>query len=139
MLWGVGTVEEEIAHVQALRADPPALANGPGRRRKTFGYSLQQFGELLVASSRLEASSSPITLSYAMSQAGRAIAAAGCQGPGTRYEFHGHGLKITAGSTVGDTIVRPEPGPNGSDAFSESPDVSVGRVTAAVTGRGRRG
>jgi hypothetical protein len=115
MLWGVGTLEEEIARVQALRADPPALAK-TGKRRKTFGYSLQQFAELLTASSRSEASSSPITLFYALSQAGRAIAAAGCRGPGTRYEFHGHGLKITAAATVGETVVRPEL--NGSDAFS---------------------
>lgn len=134
MLWGVGTVEEEIAHVQALRADPPELANDAGRRRKTFGYSLQQFAELLIASSRSEASSSPITLFYAMSQAGRAIAAAGCRGPGTRYEFHGHGLKVTGGPTVGGAILQPDPDLNRGDAFSVVADSTQSETLgAAVT------
>src|SRR5262245_19027923 len=108
----------ELARVQALRATPPALAQRTGRRRKVFGAALEQFAQLLDASSRVGPATSPLTLFYALAQGGRAIAAAHCSGPGNRYEFRGHGLKIVEEPAVGDTAVVPAPYDDRGDAIS---------------------
>lgn len=109
MLWGIHDLDEEIAVVQALRADPPALAKRSGRRRKVFSSALQQFSELLTASSRLGPTTSPIAMFYALTQAGRAITAAHCRGPGNRYEFSGHGLRTVARDPIAATTIVPDP------------------------------
>ena len=61
-MWGFDDLDEEISRIQALRADPPGLAHGGGRRTKVFAASLQQFSELLAAAGVAGAASSPILL-----------------------------------------------------------------------------
>jgi hypothetical protein len=78
--------------VRASRARPPGRA-GEGPRRRTYGAALQQFDELLAAARTAGHASRPVALFYALSQAGRAIAAAhGAE----RWRLHGHGLQAPA-------------------------------------------
>lgn len=123
MTWGFDDPADEISRVQALRADPPGLARGGGRRTRVFGAALQQFSELLAAASAAGPASSPILLFYALSQAGRAVAASHQPG-GDRWEFSSHGLKIIEDDRVGETVVRPEPRKDSGDAFSVVSDAT---------------
>ena len=73
--------------------------------------------------------SAPLPLFYALSQAGRAIAAAHC--PDKRWDYKGHGLDVTVGSTkIGSALVRPDTPPNRGDAYSVVAD-STGSDTLA--------
>jgi len=75
--------------VRASRARPPGRA-GEDPRRHTYGAALQQFDELLAAAATAGHASRPVSLFYALSQAGRAIAAAhGAE----RWRLRGHGLR----------------------------------------------
>jgi hypothetical protein len=56
-------------------AEPPGLAAGDQQRRLTYGAALDQFEELMTAASAATPRSRPLPLFYALSQAGRAIAA----------------------------------------------------------------
>ena len=123
MAWGFDDPSDEISRVQALRADPPGLARGGGRRTRVFGAAIQQFSELLAAANAAGPASSPILLFYALSQAGRAVAASHQPGGG-RWEFSSHGLKIIEDDRVGETMVRPEPRNDRGDAFSVVSDVT---------------
>jgi len=77
--------------VRATRARPPALAcDGP--RRRIYGAALAQFDELLAASRASGPASRPLTLFYALSQAGRAIAAAHAP---DAWRLHRHGLAMS--------------------------------------------
>lgn len=72
--------------IRATRADPPGKAN-KGSRRALYGASLQQFDELIEASRTAGHASRPLSLFYALSQAGRAIVAA--HGSSNRIGSHG--------------------------------------------------
>jgi hypothetical protein len=72
--WGIGDLVDELARVRALRAEPPGLAADHRARRAACGAALQQFEELLRAADVLGPATSPISLVYALSQAGRAVA-----------------------------------------------------------------
>jgi len=117
-LFGIGTGDEDLAAIRALRSDPPGMASD-GKRGKTFGASLEQFEQLLRAGREAPPASAPILLFYAVAQAGRAILAAHAPQP---WEVHGHGLSIgIEGEEVGATRIAP----SGKGLF---------QAVAAVTG-----
>ncbi|HXB66415.1 MAG TPA: hypothetical protein VNV42_16240 [Solirubrobacteraceae bacterium] len=70
--WGLNVI-------RATRADPPGRAGLEPERRATYGAALQQFDELLEAAAVAGHASRPLPLFYALSQAGRALAAAHCE------------------------------------------------------------
>lgn len=117
-LFGIGTGDEDVAAIRALRSDPPGMA-GDGKRAKTFGAGLEQFEQLLRAGREAPPASAPILLFYALAQAGRAILAAHAPQP---WEVHGHGLSIgIEGEEIGATRIAP----SGEGLF---------QAVAAVTG-----
>jgi hypothetical protein len=117
-LFGIGTGDEDLAAIRALRSDPPGKA-GDGKRGKTFGAGLEQFEQLLRAGREAPPASAPILLFYALAQAGRAILAAYAPQP---WEVHGHGLSIgIEGEEIGGTRIAP----SGEGLF---------QAVAAVTG-----
>jgi hypothetical protein len=78
--------------IRALRATPTGLATTDPDRRKTFVASLRQAEELADAAAAAGYAARPLPLFYALSQAGRAIAAAHLVDP---WVLRGHGLSIT--------------------------------------------
>lgn len=75
--------------IRATRASPPHYANGEQDRRQVYGAALAQFDELVAAARAAGAASRPLPLFYALSQAGRAIAAAHAEPP---WQLRRHGL-----------------------------------------------
>ena len=104
--------------IRASRATPPGLA-AKGERRAVYGAALAQFEELLAASRQATPQTRPLSLFYALSQAGRAIAAA--HSP-KHWRLHGHGLSAPELDTANllDVLVRPNPNKKESqpDSFS---------------------
>jgi len=80
---------DPVLGVRATRAQPPGRARDDARRR-TYGAALAQFDELLAAGRSSGPASRPVTLFYALSQAGRALAAAHAE---HRWRLYGHGLE----------------------------------------------
>lgn len=74
--------------IRLTRSDPPGQAGSDKARRGNYAAALQQFDELLAAAAAAGHASRPLPLFYALSQAGRAIAAAYGQGG----IIDGHGL-----------------------------------------------
>lgn len=130
-MFGFDDHEAEIGRLQALRATPPGLATDVDRQR-VFGAALQQFDELLAAGRDIGVSSAPLPTFYALSQAGRAIAAARCSDE--RWDFKGHGLHIHEDTTdIGQSVVAPQ-GSRGTDAFSVVGDATgSSRLSGPVT------
>lgn len=127
-MFGFGEHVEEVAVVQALRAEPPGMAADDPDRRRVFGAALQQFDELLTAAGTVGPASAPLPLFYALSQAGRAIAASHCS-DSSRWDFKGHGLSIAEDrEQIGRTLVRPNPGNDRRDAFSVVADSTGSEV-----------
>ena len=117
MAFGFDDLIPELYRVRALRARPPGKANR-GRRRRVFAAALQQFDELLGASRGAGPASAPLPLFYALSQAGRAIAAARCADD-KRWEFAGHGLTAAyATEAIGSTTITRDTREARRDAFS---------------------
>jgi hypothetical protein len=80
-------------------------------RRGAFSAAMQQFEELMSASAAVGPASRPITLYYAIVQAGLAVAAAHKTNP---WSFGQHGLKLqNARPPIADISV----GPEGTGAF----------------------
>ncbi len=131
-MWGFDQHVEETARVQALRATPPGHAADTPERRRVFGAALQQFDELLTAAGTVGAASAPLPLFYALSQAGRAVAAARC--PDDRWDFAGHGLRVDENAKdIGTTVVKPDARKGGRDAFSVVADATgSGKLTEPV-------
>lgn len=67
--------------IRSTRAEPPGFAGDDPTRRSLFGAALQQFDELLSAAEITGYASRPLPLFYALSQAGRAFAAAFAENP----------------------------------------------------------
>jgi hypothetical protein len=122
---------DEVAVVQALRAKPPGEAARDDNRRQVFGAALQQFDELLRAAGTVGHASEPLPLFYALSQAGRAIAAAHC--PDERWDFKGHGLSVAEDrEQIGRTVVKPNPGKDRGDAYSVVADATGSDTLAGL-------
>jgi hypothetical protein len=92
---------------------PPSAAQ-ESRRRDVYRAALQQFEELFESAAAAGPASRPLPLFYALSQAGRAIAAAYDQT--VDWDFHGHGLKLSHDEGGTDFLQRLVSG-RGSGAF----------------------
>jgi hypothetical protein len=111
--------------LRATRAAPPGLASRP-TRRGTFGASLAQFDELMAAAAATTPASRPIPLFYALSQAGRAVAAAHAP---QRWRLRMHGLSCPEldGPLLSVPVVRARArrtGPEEVDSFSGVADAT---------------
>lgn len=82
--------------MRSLRADRPRLAAN-GARAKTFGAGLEQAEQLWLASQNVDAIASPLLLFYGLTQAGRALCAAGIRGAAWEgAQQHGLRFQLTA-------------------------------------------
>lgn len=92
-----------------MRAQPPARVEG--ERARVFLSALEQAEQLMNAAADVGPAASPLLLFYAISQAGRAIAAARLDDP---WRLSGHGLKAPApgDSSTGllHRVIRPDSG-----------------------------
>lgn len=88
MLIWVAVPSDSLYCVRATRASPPGYARDDQERRAVYGSALAQFDELIAAATAVGPSSRPLPLFYALSQAGRAIAAAHAEGV-WRLRMHG--------------------------------------------------
>ncbi len=91
--------------VRLLRASPPAGVSSD--RREVFVSSLEQVEQLMRAAEGVGPAARPLPLFYALSQAGRAIAAARLQEP---WRLAGHGLSVPgrdADASLLHRIVKP--------------------------------
>jgi hypothetical protein len=70
--------------LRGLRADPPGAAASDKDREKTFQTALEQVQQLMEAAEDAGHATRPIQVFYALSQAGRAIAAVSTRLPSTR-------------------------------------------------------
>lgn len=82
---------EVWSRLRATRASPPGRASSTGARKRTYAAAMQQFEELMAAAKVVGVPARPLTLFYALSQAGRAIAAAHATEP---WKLRGHGLRL---------------------------------------------
>ena len=102
------SVTDAYFQIRATRAEPPGFAAGDEERRQTYAAALDQFEELMAAAGAATPRSRPLPLFYALSQAGRAIAAARAE---VDWRLRGHGLSapLLAVSDVCDLLIRPAP------------------------------
>lgn len=111
MTWhDMGTTPPRVAWqmIRALRSAPPGLA-GTGERKDAFVAALEQAEQLLTAARDVGVATRPILAFYGLSQAGRALAAAGRKEPDWRLRGHGiqtvHVSDLTE-SGVSDVVVQ---------------------------------
>jgi hypothetical protein len=88
MLIWIAVPSDSLYGIRATRASPPGYARDDQERRAVYGSALAQFDELITAATAVGPSSRPLPLFYALSQAGRAIAAAHAEGV-WRLRMHG--------------------------------------------------
>jgi hypothetical protein len=95
--------------IRVLRAQPPARVEG--ERAGVFVSGIEQAEQLMNAAADVGPAASPLLLFYALSQAGRAIAAAHLDDP---WRLSGHGLKLPApgdpSAGLLHRVVKPENG-----------------------------
>ena len=96
---------ETWAVLRGLRATPPGLAASNNARREVFAAALEQAEQFLTAADAVGYATKPVQLFYALSQAGRAIAAVRATGP---WEIHGHGIHADEKRDIGATTIRPD-------------------------------
>lgn len=108
------TGAEAWQEIRALRAVPTGAAASEPDRRQTYAAALRQAEELADAAEVAGYAAKPLPLFYALSQAGRAVAAAHLPTP---WQLRGHGLSVAANAaSVLDTSL--EPVGRGGDSFS---------------------
>lgn len=136
-----------LRNIRGTRADPPGFASEDEERRAIYSAGLEQFEQLLAASQNTPPSALPLTLFYALGQAGRAIVAA--RGDSPRVE--GHGLsqdrRKPQPSDLLHRKIKRAPSRSGLDAFGavsraiDSPDVGgsleIGALWVALPGTHR--
>lgn len=91
-------------YIRLSRSDPPGKAGDSDARRLTYSAALQQSEELLAAARTSGVASRPLPLFYALSQAGRAIAAALAEDD---WQLYGHGLKLSIESDAMSSAIKP--------------------------------
>src|SRR6266545_1277041 len=79
--------------LRSLRSQRPGRA-ASGERGKVFGAALEQSQQLFEAAQKVSFASRPLLLSYGLSQAGRAIAAASTAAAGGDWRLSGHGIEV---------------------------------------------
>ena len=93
--------------LRALQARPPGLARDDAQRQAVVVASLRQSEELFAAARAVTHATKPLALFYALSQAGRAIAAAF---DNAAWNIRGHGLSVSVeGEDLAATKVKPAP------------------------------
>lgn len=108
----LNTPTETWAVLRGLRASPPGLAAGDDARRSVFAAALEQAEQFLSAASAVGFATKPVQLFYALSQSGRAIAAARADEP---WRINGHGAQATFSELgIGRTAVKPDLRPAGA-------------------------
>jgi hypothetical protein len=108
--------QELWRELRALRANPPGFASS-GARRAVFGAALQQSQELMTSAQTSGPASKPLALFYALSQAGRAVAAAHAA-EDEPWQISGHGLAIAGkADNIGHSLITPTPSKRRSDAY----------------------
>lgn len=110
---GCGTIAhlsfaDAYFQIRATRAQPPGLAAGDQQRRRVYGAALDQFEELMAAAASAGSRSRPLPLFYALSQAGRAIAAAHAE-QGWRLQGHGLSAPELDRADVCELLIHPAP------------------------------
>lgn len=97
------------SRLRATRAAPPGRATATEARRRTYTAAMEQFEELMRAAEQVGPPARPLPLFYALSQAGRAVAAAHADEP---WQLRGHGLQLKdEGRPLLDRHVSAEGGP----------------------------
>jgi hypothetical protein len=99
---------ETFFYIRRTRARPPSHAREDDRR-ETYGTALEQFEELLGAAEAASPGVRPLPLFYALSQAGRAIAAAYLPHD-WKLQGHGIGCPDLSVSNVLDLMIKPSRG-----------------------------
>src|SRR5436190_23562046 len=95
------------SRLRASRSAPPGQAASTPERRRTFAAAMEQFEELIHAAQSVGPPARPLPLFYALSQAGRAIAAA--RGKDDARQLRGHGIQLDDdGSPLLDRHVAPQ-------------------------------
>jgi hypothetical protein len=100
----VAAAGKALRSLRALRHGPPGYAK-QGGRRTTFQSALEQCEQFLSAASDTGYATQPVQLFYALSQAGRAIAAASpCVG-NQAWKVSGHGLTADMNATAAADVM----------------------------------
>lgn len=86
---------DELRPLRATRSRPELGAPASPARRKVFATALEQFEQLMAAAAAVGPAARPLPLFYALSQAGRAVAAARLV---NRWQLSGHGLQFRLAS-----------------------------------------
>lgn len=116
--------------IRATRASPPGYARDDDGRRRVYSAALAQFDELISAASTVGPAARPLPLFYALSQAGRAIAAAHAP-RGWRLQRHGLGAP-ELGTALLDVEVKRSPWAKDSEDAAGGWVDSVTGVAAAT-------
>src|SRR4051794_36358474 len=102
--------------IRSLRARRPLLTED-GARRAVFSAALEQSEQLFAAAAAVTPAAKPLPLFYAVSQAGRAIAAA--HNEADSWDYRGHGLSVRANrDDIRKTTVTVKVASDASDAAS---------------------
>jgi hypothetical protein len=127
-------VIDSLYGIRSTRASPPGHASKDPERRSVYGSALAQFDELIAAAATAGAASRPLPLFYALSQAGRAIAAAQCDRI-WRLRMHGLAAPELAVEPLAINVKRtPSEGKDGSsvDSFAGVADATGSEVFETV-------
>jgi hypothetical protein len=116
--------------IRVLRARPPARVEG--ERAGVFVSALEQAEQLMHAAAEVGPAASPLLLFYAISQAGRAIAAAQLNDP---WRLSGHGLKAPGAADPSTGLLRRVVKPDGAQASKVRRQSFAG--VAEATGSGQ--
>jgi YaaC-like protein len=126
-------------NLRATRAHPPGRAASGDERASVYRAALEQFDELMRAAAAVGPSARPLPLFYAVSQSGRAIAAA----RGDVFQLRSHGLGMNRDETADllERLVDPVPNTKRPDSFGHvaraigsaalSAPVAIGELWAA--------
>ena len=91
--------------LRGLRANPPGQAAADNERRSVFTSALEQAEQFLAAAAQVGFATKPVQLFYALSQAGRAIAAVHAN---DIWKIRGHGASVSTSTSIGTTTVTPD-------------------------------
>jgi len=126
-----------LSQIRATRAQPPGRAATDPTARRTYGAALEQFDQLFTAATVSRAEAQPLLLFYALTQAGKAIAAAHLA---DGVHVRGHGLTETSvAEPISRSQVEPQSKPGLFGAMARLNDsgglsgvVELGAVWAAL-------
>ncbi|GAA3902646.1 hypothetical protein GCM10023084_63900 [Streptomyces lacrimifluminis] len=85
---------EALRGLRRMRAAPPGMAGQNAQRLRTFQAALEQAEQFLSSAESAGYETKPVFAFYALSQAGRAIAAASGHLTDDEYRPSGHGMRV---------------------------------------------